>query len=41
MIVISLLSTEGQRDVKFDQKYPNCVPKMNDGLTGLERHERE
>ncbi len=40
-MVVSLLSMEGQRALGIHQKYLNCVPKMNLGLTGLERHEGE
>ncbi len=37
-VVVTLLSMQDQK-VKFHQKYLNCVPKMNEGLTGLQRHE--
>ncbi len=38
-IAVALLSTEGQRDLI--KNIIICVPKMNEGLTGLERHEGE
>ncbi len=31
-VVVALLSMEGQKNILI------CVPKMNEGLTGLERH---
>ncbi len=35
------LSMEGQKALEFHQNILICVPKMNEGLTGLERHEGE
>ncbi len=35
-IAVALLSMQGQRALRFHQKYLNCVQKMNEGLTGLE-----
>ncbi len=35
-ISITLLSMESQKAHIFHQKYPICVPKMNEELTGLE-----
>ncbi len=40
-ISVELLSMEGQTALRFDQNYHNLCPKMNEGLTGLERHEGE
>ncbi len=37
---VALLFMQGQKSLGFNQKYI-CVPKMNEGLTGLERHEGE
>ncbi len=37
-MLITLLSVEGQRALGFNQTYLHCVQKMNEGLTGLERH---
>ncbi len=33
---VALLSMQGQKALGFNQKYI-CVPKMNEGLSGLER----
>ncbi len=41
IVIVSLLSMEGQRALRFNQKILICVPKMNEGLMGLERHEGE
>ncbi len=38
---VVLLSMQGQKALGFHQKYLNCIPKMNEGLSGLERHEGE
>ncbi len=38
-LVVALLSMQGQKALGFDQN--SCVPKMNDGLMGLERLEGE
>ncbi len=38
-ISVALLSMQGQRAFMFHQKILICVLKMNEGLTGLERHE--
>ncbi len=38
-ISVVLLSMEGQRALGFHQNILICVLKMNEGLTGLERHE--
>ncbi len=40
-ISVALLPMQGQRALGFHQKYHICVPKMNEGLMGLERHEGE
>ncbi len=32
---------QGQKDLWFHQNILICDPKMNEGLTGLERHEGE
>ncbi len=40
-MVISLLSMEGQRALRFHQNILIRVLKMNKGLTGLEQHEGE
>ncbi len=37
----SFLSKQGQRALRIHQKCLNLCPKMNEGLTGLERHEGE
>ncbi len=37
-ISITLLSMESQKAHIFHKKYQICVPKMNEELTGLERH---
>ncbi len=39
IVVISLLSMEGQRALRFHQNILICVPKMYEGLTVLERNE--
>ncbi len=41
MVLVPLLSMKGQKALRFHQKYLNFVPKTNEGLTGLERHEGE
>ncbi len=38
---VVLLSMQGQNALEFHQKILICVPKMNEGLTGLERHKGE
>ncbi len=38
---VALLSMQGQRALRFHPNILICVPKMNEGLTGLERHEGE
>ncbi len=40
-ISVVLLSMEDQRALRFHQNILICVLKMNEGLTGLERHEGE
>ncbi len=40
-ISVVLLSMQGQIALRFHQNILICVPKMNEGLTGLERHEGE
>ncbi len=40
-ISVVLLSMEGQRALRFIRNILICVLKMNEGLTGLERHEGE
>ncbi len=40
-IPIALLSMYGQKLSDFIKNILICVPKMNKGLTGLERHEGE
>ncbi len=40
-MLIPLLSTEGQRALRMHTNIFIYVPKMNKGLTGLERHEGE
>ncbi len=41
IVVVPLLSMEGQRALGFHQNILICVLMMNKGLTGLERHEGE
>ncbi len=36
-----MLSMQGQRALGMQKNILICVPKMNEGLTGLERHEGE
>ncbi len=38
-MVVVLLSVQGQKISDFIQNMLICVAKMDDGLTGLERHE--
>ncbi len=40
-LVNSIAVYGGQRALRMHQTYLICVPKMNEGLTGLERHEGE
>ncbi len=40
-ISVVLLSMECQISLRFHQNILICVLKMNEGLTGLERHEGE
>ncbi len=40
-ISVALLSMEGQKLSGFIKYILICVPKMNEGLTGLEQHEGE
>ncbi len=40
-MLITLLSIGGQRALGIHQNIFICVTKMNEGLTGLERHEGE
>ncbi len=40
-ILIGLLSMECQKALGISSKILICVPKMNEGLMGLERHEGE
>ncbi len=40
-IAVVLLSMEGQRALDLIKNNLICIPKMNEGLTGLERHEGE
>ncbi len=40
-VSVALLSMQGQKALGFHQNILICVPKMNEGLTGLERHEGE
>ncbi len=42
-MVLPLLSMEGQRALSSDsiKNILICVPKMNEGLAGFERHEDE
>ncbi len=40
-ISVALLSMEDQIALRFHRNILICVPKMNEGLTGLERHEGE
>ncbi len=39
-VVVALLM-QGQKALGFNQKYLNLSSKMNEGFTGLERHEGE
>ncbi len=39
--VVALLSMQGQKALDFIKNILICVPKINEGLTGLERHEEE
>ncbi len=41
IVVISLLSMEGQRALRFHQNNLICVPKMNEDHAVLEQHEGE
>ncbi len=38
-MVVVLLSMQSQKSLQFHKKILICVLKMNDALTGLERHE--
>ncbi len=38
-MVITLLSMGGSESSQNSSKIVICIPKMNGGLTGLERHE--
>ncbi len=38
---VVLLSIEGQKALGFNKNIVICVPKMNESLTDLERHEAE
>ncbi len=40
-ISVVLLSMQGQKALEFHQNIIICVAKMNEGFTGLERHEGE
>ncbi len=40
-IAVVLLSMESLRTLGFNKNILICVRKMNEGLTGLERHEGE
>ncbi len=40
-VSVALLSMHGQRALRFHPNILICVPKMNEGLTGLEQHEGE
>ncbi len=40
-VVVVLLSMEGQKLLDFNKNILSFVPKMNEGLMGLERHECE
>ncbi len=40
-MVVTLLSMQGQKILDFIKNILICVPKMNEGLTGLEGHEGE
>ncbi len=40
-MVVVLLSMQGQKILDFIQNMRICVAKMDDGLTGLERHESD
>ncbi len=40
-ISVVLLYMQGQRALFFIKNVLICVPKMNEGLKGLERHEGE
>ncbi len=40
-ITVVLLSIEGQKALGLHQNILICVLKINEGLTGLERHEGE
>ncbi len=40
-ISVVLLSIHGQKYLWFHQKHVICDPKMNEGITGLERNEGE
>ncbi len=35
-VVVPLVSMQGQKALGFHKKYLICVPKMNEGLRGLE-----
>ncbi len=39
--VVVALSIQGQKALGFHQKYLNLCSEMNEGLTGLGRHEGE
>ncbi len=38
-VAVTLLSMQGQKALGFHKKILSGVSKMNEGLTGLERHE--
>ncbi len=38
-VVVALLSIQGRKLLDFIKNTLICVPKMNKGLEGLERHE--
>ncbi len=40
-VILALLSMEVRKLSDFIKNILICVPKMNEGLTGLERHEGE
>ncbi len=40
-IEVALLSMQGLRALRFHKNILICIPKMNEGLTGLEQHEGE
>ncbi len=40
-VLVALLSMQGQKALGFHQNNLICVPKINEDLTVLERHEGE